>query len=296
MSKVQPGVLLSIFILLTSCVTLKSNHPEKKTTPIIKKEVKEVPPPIVEEKEKLFAVAENKEKTIEIKKQLKSPGEIDPDFAFLKEDYSSALESYQAIIRKTDFIQYRIGICCLKLGKYKEAEKELKKVFVYSENTFFDRAQFALGEVFFLSKNFQEAIKSYRQIIKEYPKSPIHHLALFKLAIAYLQNKDEEGALKCFKKVRELYPLSFEGEKSNKIINEKEGHFSIQIAAFTDFTKAKNLAADFQKKGYNSYLLKKNEDKPWIYKVRIGNFKNREKASFFTKQLPEKTNFFITKE
>jgi len=223
-----------------------------------------------------------------------SAGEIDPDVAFLKEDYSGALEGYQTTIQKTDFIQYRIGICCLKLGQYKEAEKELKKVFAYGENTFFDRAQFALGEVFFLSKNFEEAIRAYQQIIKEYPKSSIHHLAFFKLAMAYLQNKEEEEALKQFKKVRLLYPLSCEGEKSNQIINEKEGCFSIQIAAFTDLTKAKNLATDFQKKGYDVYLLKKTEDKPWIYKVRIGNFKSQEKARFFTQELPEKTNFFIT--
>ncbi len=222
--------------------------------------------------------------------------EADPKTFFLKGDYSHALESYKKLSKKNDLVQYRIGICYLNLGKYEKAEEELKKVFSYPKSALFDDAQFARGEALYLAGNFAEAIRAYQQVIKEYPQSSILHLALFKLGMSYLKKGGEKESLKYFKRVRSSYPLSFVAAKSNKIISRKEGPFSIQIGAFVDLTRARNLARDFQKKGYDSYLLKKIKDKPWIYKARIGNFKSRAKAILFTQKLPEKTDFFITKE
>jgi len=220
--------------------------------------------------------------------------EISPDFSFLQGDYLSALEGYEKVSKRSDLVQYRIGICYLKLGNYEKAEEELKKVFFHSENTLFDDAQFARGEALYLAGNFAEAINLYQQLITQYPQSPILHLVYFKLAMSHLKKGEEKEALEYFKKVRRLYPLSFEAVKANKIICRKEGQFSIQLGAFIDLDKARNLLGNFQKKGYSSYLLKKVDDKPWIYKVRIGNFESRAKAILFTQQLPENTEFFIT--
>ncbi|MCK4244397.1 MAG: tetratricopeptide repeat protein [Candidatus Omnitrophica bacterium] len=231
--------------------------------------------------------------------------EADPNVSFLKGEYLRALENYEKLSERNDLVQYRIGICYLKLGKYEKAEEELKKVFSYTKSALFDDAQFARGEALYLGGNFAEAIKAYQQLTKEHPESSLLHLALFKLGMTYLKkgglpsggrDGEEKEALKYFKRVRTSYPLSFEAAKSNRIIFQKEGPFSIQIGAFVNLTRARNVARDFQKKGYDAYLLKKIKDKPWIYKVRIGNFKSRAKAILFTPQLPEKTDFFITKE
>lgn len=221
--------------------------------------------------------------------------EISPDLSFLQGDYLSALESYEKVSERSDIVQYRIGICYLKLGNYEKAEEELKKIFSCTESTLFDDAQFARGEALYLAGNFAEAINLYQHLIRQYPQSPILHLVYFKLAMSHLKKGEEKEALKYFKKVRRLYPLSFEAVKANKIICRKEGLFSIQLGAFIDLDRAKNVLGNFQKKGYSSYLFKKVDDKPWIYKVRIGNFESRAKAILFTQQLPENTDFFITK-
>ena len=220
--------------------------------------------------------------------------EISPELSFLQGDYLSALEGYEKVSEKSDLVQYRIGICYLKLGNYEKAEEELRGVSSYSESTLLDDAQFAMGEALYLAGNFAEAVNLYQQLIVQYPQSPILHLVYFKLAMSHLKKKEEKEALEYFKKVRRLYPLSFEAVKANKIICQKEGQFSIQFGAFIDLDRAKSLLGNFQKKGYSSYLLKKVDDKPWIYKVRIGNFESSAKAILFTQQLPENTKFFIT--
>ena len=219
---------------------------------------------------------------------------ISPDFSFLQGDYLSALESYEKVSEKSDLVQYRIGICYLKLGNYEKAEEELKKVFSHSQNTLFDDAQFARGEALYLTGNFAEAINFYHQLITQYPQSPILHLVYFKLAMSHLKKGEEKESLEYFKKVRRLYPLSFEAVKADKIICRKEGLFSIQLGAFIDLDRAKNVMGNFRKKGYSSYLLKKVDDKPWIYKVRLGNFESRARAIIFAQELHENTEFFIT--
>ncbi len=221
--------------------------------------------------------------------------EINPDLSFLQGDYRSALKGYEKISERSDLVQYRIGICDLKLGNYEQAEEEFKKVFSFKESTLLDDAQFALGETFYGAGNFAEAINAYQQLLEEYPQSPILHLVYFKLAMSHLKVGEEEKALEYFKKLRILYPLSFEAARANKIICQKQGAFSIQLGAFVNLDKAKNLLENFRKKGYSPYLLKKIQDQPWIYKVRIGNFETAAKAIIFAQRLPENSEFFITK-
>jgi len=74
---------------------------------------------------------------------------------------------------------------------------------------------------------------------------------------------------------------SSSGEKKERIKAKplkKERYFSVQVGAFADYNNAKNYAAKFANMGYPteiSTIVKNNKS---LHRVRVGNFKNRNRA------------------
>lgn len=87
--------------------------------------------------------------------------------------------------------------------------------------------------------------------------------------------------------------LEQEGKKSSEVVDAK---FTLQVGAFPDRSQALKIAAELEKKGYDSWIQRaKSKDKD-IFRVRIGKFANKQDAEKFKQQFDkkEKYNSFIT--
>lgn len=81
----------------------------------------------------------------------------------------------------------------------------------------------------------------------------------------------------------------------------KTGLFYIQVAAFFDKSQAATMAAKFKKQGYSVLVLEPlPTDKKMVYRVRLGGYSTREKASQDLAKLnsasKKKTGYYITKD
>ncbi len=84
-----------------------------------------------------------------------------------------------------------------------------------------------------------------------------------------------------------------EPKKGSEVVDAK---FTLQVGAFPDRSQALKIAAELEKKGYESWIQRgKSKDKD-IFRVRIGKFATKSDAEKFKQQFDkkEKYNSFIT--
>jgi cell division septation protein DedD len=84
-----------------------------------------------------------------------------------------------------------------------------------------------------------------------------------------------------------------EQKKSSEVTDAK---FTLQVGAFPDRSQALKIAAELEKKGYDSWIQRaKSKDKD-IFRVRVGKFATKQDAEKFKQQFDkkEKYNTFIT--
>lgn len=82
-----------------------------------------------------------------------------------------------------------------------------------------------------------------------------------------------------------------------KEIKDREIIYTVQIGAFKSSSDADNFKANFDKKGYKSYItVSKNSKNETIYKIRTGEFKNKKDADIFSLKLKknESLSAFVT--
>jgi cell division septation protein DedD len=67
--------------------------------------------------------------------------------------------------------------------------------------------------------------------------------------------------------------------KPGTAVQEQDERFSVQIGAYENLEDAQGISKKYTDKGYNAYVLRKIDNTGHIYfKVRIGNFSNRDNA------------------
>ena len=78
---------------------------------------------------------------------------------------------------------------------------------------------------------------------------------------------------------------------------KKESYYSVQVGAFSSFTNAKNYAAKFGRLGYPTEILSTTSQDRTLYRVRVGNFKNKDAAEKEKKKFErmEKKKFAVRK-
>jgi len=79
-----------------------------------------------------------------------------------------------------------------------------------------DNAQFWIGEVYYLKKDFERAILEYEKTIVKYPEGDKLPAALFKQALAFLELGEKTNARGLLKRVIERYPHSDQAEMAKK--------------------------------------------------------------------------------
>ncbi|MCK5716561.1 MAG: tol-pal system protein YbgF [Thiomargarita sp.] len=95
----------------------------------------------------------------------------------------------------------------LKSADYDAALKNLK-IFItrYPKNNDTDDAQYLIGDVYYIKKQFDLALPAFSVLIEEYPNSPKHAQALLKIGYIYLEQKEYDTAKAILQQVTDIYP------------------------------------------------------------------------------------------
>lgn len=81
-------------------------------------------------------------------------------------------------------------------------------------------AYYWIGETQYSEKNYEPAIVSFQEVIKNYPQQPKAPAAMLKQAMAFKAISDAKSAKYVLKKLAEGYPKSDEAKKAKELLKE----------------------------------------------------------------------------
>ncbi len=174
------------------------------------------------------------------------------DSYFIQRKYWTAIEYYDKSIAKNtldvDYATFQRGF---SLGLVDRPQKEIetlqKLVSTYPQSNYIDDAIFEIAESNQNLKNYNEAIKYYQIIEKDYAGSSYHVKALVQLGLIYFNQDKVDSSSIYYKRVVEEYPGT---------------------------TEAKNALVGIK----NIYVDKGDVDAYFAYTSQLGNFANMSLA------------------
>ena len=104
---------------------------------------------------------------------------------------------------------YQAAFDTLKEGRYQKAKTELKTFLDrFPQSPYAGNAQYWLGEVNYVTRNFQEGITEFSKVLTQYGGSNKVPDAMLKLGYTYYELRQFPQAAAMLEQLRELYPKS----------------------------------------------------------------------------------------
>lgn len=116
---------------------------------------------------------------------------------------------------------YLKGLDSLKAGETTAAREQFSKFLEQNpRHELAVNAHYWIGESYYTEKNYESAILSYQDVIKNYPGKEKVVAAMLKQAMAFNAIKDSKSARFVLKKLVEGYPKSEEAKKAKALLKE----------------------------------------------------------------------------
>jgi tol-pal system protein YbgF len=116
---------------------------------------------------------------------------------------------------------YQKGLDLLKAGENAAAREQFSKFLEQNpKHELAANAHYWLGETYYNEKNYESAILSYQDVIKNYPGKEKVVAAMLKQAMAFNAIKDAKSAKFVLKKLVEGFPKSEEAKKAKELLKE----------------------------------------------------------------------------
>jgi len=112
---------------------------------------------------------------------------------------------------------YRDAYETFQKGNLEEARRRFEAFLKQYPNTeLSDNAQFWIGEIYYLKKDFEKAILEYEKAVTKYPEGDKVPAALFKQALSFSELGDKTNTRSLLRKVIERYPHSEQADMARK--------------------------------------------------------------------------------
>jgi tol-pal system protein YbgF len=116
---------------------------------------------------------------------------------------------------------YLKGLDSLKTGEVVAAREQFTKFLEQNpKHELAANAHYWIGETYYSEKNYESAILSYQDVIKNYPGKEKVVAAMLKQAMAFNEIKDAKSAKFVLKKLVEGFPKSEEAKKAKELLKE----------------------------------------------------------------------------
>ncbi len=117
---------------------------------------------------------------------------------------------------------YTKGLETFKAGDMPAARETLSKFLEkFPKHDLAANANYWIGETYYGEKNYEQAILSFQEVIKNYPQQPKVPSAMLKQALAFKAIKDTKSANYVLKKLVTGYPKSDEAKKAKELLKQK---------------------------------------------------------------------------
>jgi tol-pal system protein YbgF len=123
--------------------------------------------------------------------------------------------------------RYRAAFNLLKQARYAEAITAFNQFLLsYSSGDYADNAQYWLGEVSYVTRDFDQALASFDQLLQNYPDSPKVRGALLKSGYIHYEQKAWQPARTVLEQLISRYPGSSEARLAETRLQRmsKEGY------------------------------------------------------------------------
>jgi len=135
--------------------------------------------------------------------------------------FLSIMDEY-GMTKSANLSHYYAGICYLKLGQFDNAITQLKK-FSAGDKIISPMAKGALGDAYVETNDISKAVGYYVEAAEMGKNEFISPYFYMKAGNAYIELSEFKSALKMFKKIKEEYPRSSEGRDVERYIAFAEG-------------------------------------------------------------------------
>ena len=123
--------------------------------------------------------------------------------------------------------EYDRALGILRDGRYQEAAAAFRKFLAdHPGSSYADNAQYWLGEVHYVTRDFKTALQEFGKVIEQYPNSPKVADARLKLGYIKYELKDWQGARRALQRVVADFPKSTAARLAQERLErmKKEGH------------------------------------------------------------------------
>ena len=122
---------------------------------------------------------------------------------------------------------YDNGLAVLREGRYAEAAEAFNRFLVnYPGSSYADNASYWLGETYYVTRDFDQALATFNGLVVQYPNSPKAADSRLKTGYIYYEKKDWKQARQSLQAVVSEYPGStaarLAGDRLKKM--KSEGH------------------------------------------------------------------------
>jgi len=122
---------------------------------------------------------------------------------------------------------YDKALAILREGRYKEATAAFNRFLVdYPGSSYADNATYWLGETYYVTRDFDQAMSTFSKLVEFHPQSPKVPDTLLKIGFIHYENKDWPAARQELNRVVSEYPGTTAARLASERLQrmQKEGH------------------------------------------------------------------------
>ncbi|MBI5875091.1 MAG: tetratricopeptide repeat protein [Deltaproteobacteria bacterium] len=181
-------------------------------------------------------------------------GKIKQEPAVPKADHARIINGYKAIIQKypnkpgMSSALYVLGYALYEQGELEQALKVFEGFTErYKESPYYTEVNFRLGEIYFDTSQFRDAINAYQRILDR-PDSIFYEKALYKSGWAYYKMDDYTGAIDLFSRIVDMRGRS--GEAADSLAGESFHNIVRSMSRMKSVRDIEDAAAVIKLKSY----------------------------------------------
>jgi tetratricopeptide (TPR) repeat protein len=174
---------------------------------------------------------------------------------------------------------YLRGVALAELKQGAQARQDLQRAAQFpGQPDVCWRACSVLGTLDYEDGRWPEATRHYEAVAQIAPQEPPKDLFLFRLGACYERTGRWENARRTFRRIVDEFPQSSVASDALRRVQLGADHFSVQCGVFSSLTNAENLVRQLEQDGFAPTVQREPRNGVMVYVVQVGRFNKYEYA------------------